>query len=121
MKIFLTASILALFLTACHTNDMGNNNGLIQLSPLGTAANPAEESINESFTLTATESGYTGNFAAQTIVGKCWVVQPPISSPGTWTVAPQGLLCIGGSKADTEQIQVKDSNGNSAITYIRGE
>jgi len=116
----LPVTILALLLTACHTNDMGNNNGLIQLSPLGTAASPAEESINYPFTLTATESGYTGNFTAQTIVGKCFVVQPPISSPGTWSVAPVGLICTGGSKADTEQIQVKDSNGNSAITYVRG-
>lgn len=119
MKIWLLPAALVLFLVACHTGGAGDNNS-IALSPLGTASAPAEESIDFSFTLTATESGYSGNFTARTVVGKCFVVQPPTTSPGTWSVSPEGLICIGGSKADTEQIQVTDSNGHSASTYVRG-
>jgi hypothetical protein len=88
------------------------------LSPLGTAAAPANESIFSPFLLTATESGYSGNFTAQTIVGTCWKVQAPTSAPAAFDVAPSGLLCVGGLNGDTEQIQVTDGNGHSAITYI---
>lgn len=115
---FLTAVTilgLALVLGACtHNNYMPN---VIQVSPSGTAASPARQSVTKSFTLTAVEDGYTGNFTAQTIVGECWVVQSPITTGGAWTVVPQGTTCA--SDLDTEQIQVKDTNGNSATTYIR--
>jgi hypothetical protein len=106
--------VVAAGLAACtHNNYMPN---VVQLSPNGTASKPAPESIASSFTLTAVEDGYTGQFSADTIRGECWVVQSPVTTSGAWTVVPQGLTC---SKLDTEQIQVKDTNGNSAITYIR--
>jgi hypothetical protein len=89
---------------------------VIRITPNGTASSPAGEPIKKSFTLIAVEDGYTGLFTAETIVGKCWVVQSPVTTSGAWTVVPQGLTC---SKLDTEQIQVKDTNGHSAVTYIR--
>jgi hypothetical protein len=85
---------------------------------LGTASSPANESISSSFELSASESGYHGSFSARTIVGQCWVVQPPTSGATSFDVAPTGLLCEGGLNGDTEQIQVSDSNGNSVITFI---
>ena len=101
-------------LEACtHSNYMPN---VIRLSPQGSSANPAPESISRSFTLTAVEDGYTGPFTADTVVGTCWVVQAPISTGGAWTVVPQGSTC---SQLDTEKILVKDQKGNSAATYIR--
>jgi hypothetical protein len=101
-------------LAACtHTDYMPN---VIQLTPHGTSAAPSDQSIARSFTLTAVEDGYTGEFSAQTIVGTCWVVQAPTMTGGAWTVVPQGSTC---SRLDTEQIQVKDQKGNSASTYIR--
>lgn len=108
------AAAVAVALSACtHSNFMPN---VIQLSPHGTAANPANQSVKLSFTLTAIEDGYTGEFTADTIVGTCWVVQAPITTGGAWIVVPQGLTC---SRPDVEQIQVKDQKGNSAVTYIR--
>jgi hypothetical protein len=113
-RLFL-ATVTSLGLTACtHSNFMPN---VIQLNPNGTAANPANQSIASSFTLTAVEDGYTGQFTADTIAGNCWVVQTPISTSGAWIVVPQGLNC---SKHETDKIQVKDTNGNSASTFIRG-
>lgn len=112
-RLFLAAAI-TLGLAACTHSDYMPN--VIQLSPSGTAAKPADQSIKSSFTLTAVEDGYTGQFTAQTIVGKCWVVQAPTTTSGAWIVVPQGLTC--GSDLDTEQIQVKDTNGHSAVTYI---
>jgi hypothetical protein len=102
-------------LVACTHNDYMPN--VIQLSPHGTATDPARQSVAHSFILTAVEDGYTGEFTAQTIVGECWVVQTPVTTGGAWTVVPQGTTC---AHLDTEQIQVKDTNGNSAVTYIRG-
>lgn len=90
----------------------------ILLSPNGTASQPVDESINESFTLMATEAGYSGSFTATKISGQCFKVQPPLTSSGSWVVAPQGLYCIGGSKGDTEEFEVTDMNGHSAVTYI---
>lgn len=90
---------------------------VVQITPSGTPSKPAPVSIAKSFTLIAVEDGYTGNFTAQTVVGKCWVVQAPVTTSGAWTVVPQGLTC--NSDRDVEQIQVKDTNGNSANTYIR--
>ena len=89
---------------------------VIQLSPDGTAADPAPQSVKSSFTLTAVEDGYTGEFTADTISGTCWVVQSPVTSGGAWIVVPQGSTCT--SHLDTEKIQVKDQKGNSATTYI---
>ncbi len=101
-------------LAACtHSNYTPN---VIQLTPHGTSANPADQSIAKSFELIAVEDGYTGAFTAQTIVGACWVVQAPIMTGGAWTVVPQGSTC---AHLDTEEIQVKDTNGHSAVTYIR--
>lgn len=109
---FLTATI-ALGLAACtHSNYMPN---VIQLNPQGTSTSPVDEPITSSFTLTAVEDGYTGQFTAQTIIGTCWVVQAPITTSGAWIVVPQGLTC---SRRATDQIQVKDTNGHSATTYI---
>ncbi len=88
---------------------------VIQLNPAGTSTKPVDESITSSFTLTAVEDGYTGQFTAQTITGTCWVVQAPITTSGAWTVVPQGLTC---SRHATDQIEVKDTNGHSASTYI---
>lgn len=101
-------------IAACTHSDYMPN--VIRLTPNGTSAKPAEESIARSFTLLAVEDGYTGEFTAQTIVGTCWVVQAPVTTGGAWTVVPQGSTC---SHLDTEQIQVKDTNGHSAVTYIR--
>jgi hypothetical protein len=112
-RVFLSLAA-ALGLASCtHNNFMPN---VIHLSPNGTATSPANESITSSFTLTAQEDGYTGQFTAQTITGECWVVQAPITTGGAWIVVPEGLTC---SKLDTEKIQVTDTNGNSATTYIR--
>jgi hypothetical protein len=105
---------VAASVAACTHNDYTPN--VINLSPSGTSTSPASVSIKSSFTLTAQEDGYTGLFTAQTIVGKCWVVQAPITTGGAWTVVPEGLTC---SDRDTEEILVKDTNGNSATTYIR--
>jgi hypothetical protein len=112
----LVAAVAVAFgLVACTHNDFMPN--VIQLSPNGTASNPAPQSISSSFTLTAVEDGYTGQFTAQTIVGKCWVVQSPVTTGGAWTVVPQGTTCA--TKLDVEQIRVRDTNGNQAVTYIR--
>jgi hypothetical protein len=111
---FVLVAVAVVGLAACtHSNYMPN---VIQLSPSGSSTNPAPESISRSFTLTAVEDGYTGEFTADTVVGTCWVVQAPISTGGAWTVVPQGTTC---SKLDTEKILVKDQKGNSAATYIR--
>lgn len=106
--------VIALVLVACTHSDYMPN--VIQLTPNGTAGSPASESIKSSFTLIAVEDGYTGQFTAETITGTCWVVQAPVMTTGAWTVVPQGVTC---SKLDTEKIQVKDTNGNSAVTYIK--
>ena len=110
---FLTVA-LSLALAACTQNNYMPN--VIQLSPHGTSGNPSPEPITKSFTLTAIEDGYTGQFTADTIKGDCWVVQTPVSTGGAWTVVPQGTSC---PKLDTELIQVKDQKGNTATTYIR--
>lgn len=108
------AAVVAGGLVACtHSNYTPN---VIRISPSGTSASPAPESIARSFTLTAVEDGYTGGFTADTVIGTCWVVQAPITTGGAWTVLPQGTTC---SKLDTEKIQVKDQKGNTAATYIR--
>jgi hypothetical protein len=112
-QLSLTVAV-ALGLASCTPNYYMPN--IIRLMPNGTASSPAGESIKSSFTLIAVEDGYSGLFTAETIVGKCWVVQSPVTTSGAWTVVPQGLTC---SKLDTEQIQVKDTNGHSAVTYIR--
>ena len=111
----LPAVLVALAITACSHNDYMPN--VIQLSPSGTATNPAKQSIQSSFTLTAEEDGYTGQFTAQTIVGTCWVVQAPTTTSGAWVVVPEGVTC--GTNLNVEQIKVTDQKGNSAVTYIR--
>lgn len=111
----LLAVIVVLGLVACTHNDYMPN--VVQITPSGSPTDPAPVSIAKSFTLIAVEDGYTGNFTAQTIVGECWVVQAPITTSGAWIVVPQGQTCS--SDRDVEQIQVKDTNGNSAVTYIR--
>jgi hypothetical protein len=115
MRRLLLMLVATLGLSACTHNDFMPN--VIQLSPNGTAGSPVDQSIAHSFTLTAVEDGYTGLFTAQTIVGTCWVVLAPITTGGLWTVVPQGSTCS--SDLDVEQIRVKDTNGNSASTYIR--
>ena len=112
-RLFLTAGIAPGLVACTHSDYMPN---VIQLSPRGTAAKPANQPIAKAFTLFAVEDGYTGEFSARTIVGTCWVVQAPIVTGGAWTIVPQGTTC---GHLDTEQIQVKDTNGNSAVTYIR--
>jgi hypothetical protein len=109
------ALVIALGLVACTHNDFMPN--VIQLSPSGTPTNPAPQSIQKSFTLTAVEDGYTGNFTAETVVGKCWVVQSPVTTGGAWTVVPQGTTCA--TKLDVERILVKDQKGNQAATFIK--
>ena len=89
---------------------------VIQLTPSGTASNPASESLTKPFTLTAVEDGYTGQFTADTINGTCWVVQTPVTSGGAWTVVPQGSTCGNGQ---ANEIRVTDQKGNSATTYIK--
>ncbi|HVR46948.1 MAG TPA: hypothetical protein VMT95_10010 [Candidatus Binatia bacterium] len=112
-RVFLSLTAAGALAACTHSNYMPN---VIQLSPKGTASHPADQSIAKSFELIAVEDGYTGEFSAQTIVGTCWVVQAPIMTGGAWTVVPQGSSC---SHLDTEKIQVKDTNGHSAVTYIR--
>ena len=109
------ALAIVLGLVACTHNDFMPN--VIQLSPNGTPSHPAPQSIKSSFTLTAVEDGYTGNFTAETVAGKCWVVQSPNTTGGAWTVVPQGTTCA--TKLDVERILVKDQKGNQATTYIR--
>lgn len=101
-------------LVACTHNDFMPN--VIQLTPSGSSSSPVPESITRSFTLIAVEDGYTGQFTAQTISGSCWVVQTPVTTTGAWTVVPQGVTC---GHNETNEIQVKDQKGNSAVTYIR--
>lgn len=109
------ALAIVLTLVACTHNDFMPN--VIQLSPSGTATNPAPQSIKSSFILTAVEDGYTGSFTAETVAGKCWVVQSPITTGGAWTVVPQGTTCA--TKLNVERILVKDQKGNQATTFIR--
>lgn len=111
---FLLASLAIAGSAGCTHNDFMPN--VIQLTPSGSSANPAAEPVTRSFTLIAVEDGYTGEFTAQTIKGSCWVVQTPITTGGAWTVVPQGLNC---GQNETNEIQVKDQKGNSAVTYIR--
>ncbi len=113
----LPAAAVVLALAACTHNDYMPN--VVQITPSGTPSAPALVSIQKSFTLIAVEDGYTGQFTAQTIVGKCWVVQSPVTTSGAWIVVPQGATCS--SDRNVEQIQVKDTNNHSAITYIRSE
>jgi hypothetical protein len=108
------AAATSLLVACTHSDYMPN---VVQITPNGTKTSPANEPIKSSFTLSAVEDGYTGQFTADTIVGTCWVVQSPVTSGGAWTVVPQGTTC---DQHDVEQIQVKDTNGNSAVTYIRG-
>lgn len=96
----------------------GNGSAVIQITPYGTASKPFYESISTPFLLSATESGYSGSFTAVKISGQCFKVQPPATSPGYWTLEPDGGLCIGGSHGDTEEFEVTDGNGHSAVTYI---
>jgi len=112
---FVLGVVTALGLAACTHNDYMPN--VVRLTPNGTKANPATEPIKSSFTLIAVEDGYTGLFTADNLVGTCWVVQAPVTSHGAWTVVPQGSTC---DKHDVEEIQVKDTNGNSASTFIKG-
>jgi len=114
MRRLLSSAVAAVGLAACTASYYVPN--VIRLDPNGTASSPADESIKASFELTAVEDGYTGEFTAQTIVGKCWVVQAPITTSGAWVVVPQGTTCS--TDLDTEQIQVKDTNGHSAVTFI---
>jgi hypothetical protein len=111
----LPAVVVVFGLAACTHNDYIPN--VVQITPSGTPSAPAPVSIQKSFTLIAVEDGYTGEFTAQTIVGKCWVVQSPVTTSGAWIVVPQGQTCS--SDRDVEQIRVKDTNGHSAVTYIR--
>jgi hypothetical protein len=106
--------VLALSLAACTSSYYMPN--VIQLSPSGTAAKPAIKSTASSFTLIALEDGYTGMFTAETTAGTCWVVQTPVTTTGAWTVVPQGSTC---AVRQTDKIEVKDTNGHSASTYIR--
>lgn len=114
--------ILVAALTSCTGSGTGAGGGsgsaLIQLTPYGTASKPFYESISAPFLLSASESGYTANFTAVKISGQCFEVMPPASSPGAWTLAPDGGLCVGGTHGDTEEFQVTDDNGHSAVTYI---
>ncbi len=111
---FFAAALAASGLAACTNKSWMPN--VVQLNPSGTMADPARQSIKSSFTLTAVEDGYTGLFTADVVVGTCWVVQAPVQSHGAWIVVPQGSTC---AQLDTEKIVVKDTNGNSAVTYIR--
>jgi hypothetical protein len=117
VRLLPAVAVVILGLTACTHNDYMPN--VVQITPSGTPTDPAPVSIQKSFTLIAVEDGYTGQFTAQTIVGKCWVVQSPITTGGAWTVVPQGATCS--SDRAVEQIQVKDTDGHSALTYIRSE
>lgn len=110
---FVLAVVATAGLVACTHNDFNPN--VIQLTPSGSLSSPAAEPITRSFTLFAVEDGYTGQFTADTITGKCWVVQTPVTTSGAWTVVPQGVTC---GKSETNEIQVKDQKGNSAVTYI---
>ena len=110
----LSTAALAVSLAACTSSYYTPN--VIQLNPSGTAASPAIKSTASSFTLIAVEDGYTGMFTAETTVGTCWVVQTPVTSTGAWTVVPQGATC---STRQTDRIEVRDTNGHSAATYIR--
>jgi hypothetical protein len=111
---------IASVLTACSGSGTGagGGSGSIQLTPNGTAAKPYYESISTPFLLSATDSGYAGNYTAVKISGQCFKVEPPATSPGYWTVAPGGGLCIGGNQGDVEEFQVTDAQGRSAVTYI---
>jgi hypothetical protein len=130
MRTILVAAVCAVALSACggkgsssavpssSTSTTTAASGIIALSPSGTVSAPANESILTPFVLTASESGYSGNFTAKTIVGTCWVVQAPTTAAAAFVVRPSGLLCVGGFNGDTEQIEVTDSLGHQAITYI---
>lgn len=111
---FVIAAVAIAWLVACTHNDFNPN--VIVLTPSGSSSSPVAEPITRSFTLIAVEDGYTGAFTAQTITGKCWVVQTPVTTSGAWTVVPQGVTC---GENETNEIKVSDQKGNSAVTYIR--
>ena len=115
IRTVLAVTGFALALEACTHNDYMPN--VIQLTPSGTASSPVPEPITSPFTLIAVEDGYTGQFTAATVSGTCWVVQAPVTSSGAWNVVPQGSTCA--TKLDVERIEVKDTNGHSAQTYIK--
>ncbi len=62
------------------------------------------------------ESGYAGSYTAVKISGQCFKVEPPATSPGYWTVAPGGGLCIGGNQGDVEEFRGdrQECQGNAA-------
>jgi hypothetical protein len=113
-RLVVAAAVAAGVVACTHSDFMPN---VIQVSPHGTASSPASQSIQKQFTLIAVEDGYTGQFTADTVKGTCWVVQAPVKTTGAWIVVPQGSTCA--SDLDVETILVKDTNGNSAKTYIR--
>lgn len=92
----------------------------INVSPLGTAANPVNRPISQSFTITASEQNYTGNFTAARVQGSCWIVQnPTAAAPATFTVTASGQSCATGQGFEIDAFQITDSFGQSVTTYIR--
>jgi hypothetical protein len=77
--------------------------GTIVLTPAGTTASPANESIFGIFNVYATESNYSGSFTASVTgtnapEGDCFLLKTPSSSSVGWTFAPDGGFCVGGGK-----------------------
>jgi hypothetical protein len=92
----------------------------MSVSPSGTLANPVNEPISKSFTITASEANYTGNFQASRIQGSCWIVQNPTApAPASFTVTATGQSCATGQGFEIDGFQITDSFGQVVSTYIR--
>jgi hypothetical protein len=92
----------------------------ISVSPSGTAANPVNKPISQSFTITASEQNYTGNFTAARVQGSCWIVQnPTAAAPASFTLMATGQSCASGQGFEIDAFQITDSFGQAVTTYIR--
>lgn len=92
----------------------------MSVSPSGTAANPVNEPISASFTITASEQNYTGNFNAARVQGSCWIVQnPSAAAPASFTLTATGQSCASGKGFEIDAFQITDSFGQTVTTYIR--
>lgn len=92
----------------------------MSVTPTGTLANPVNAPISSTFTITASEANYTGNFQAARTQGSCWIVQnPTVAAGNSFTLTATGQSCASGKGVEIDGFQVTDSFGQSITTYIR--
>jgi hypothetical protein len=116
--------IFVFALAACSSGGTSGTgaSGHVALAPQGTSAQPYDAGCN-SFSITASESGYSGSYTismsggSNGAGGTNYSLPPQTSTNGTWLISP-GLLCTGGLNATTTQFTVQDQNGNTASTFV---